>query len=201
MGYETNFTGTWDVTPPLSSRHRAYLDAFYASRRQTYHAAVLEGIADPLRVAAGLPIGEDGCYFVNEKGVSIPWTSAGLDLEPPSEVASRKAVKDTNRPPAGQPSLWCGWLPSDGGEEIYGQDGKFYDYIDWAKYIVTHFLEPWGYKLNGTVEWRGQEDEDRGQLTFTDNALTVVLAQVRWRTAGTWTVEGGYKKEQWADDD
>jgi hypothetical protein len=36
-----------------------------------------------------------------------------------------------------------------------------------------------GYKLNGTVEWRGEEDDDRGRMVVKDNVVTVLVAQIQ----------------------
>jgi len=186
MGYHTSFNGSWDVTPPLTPYHNAYLRAFAESRRQRYHEAVVEALPDPARVAAGLPLGPQGAFFVNDKVVSSPWRLSGLELEPPSLVEEKVAVADANHPPDEQPGLWCGWRPVDDGASIEGEDGKFYDYIEWAKYIVEKFIVPWGYKLNGTIEWFGEEDDDRGRLNFTDNTLEVEEAHVVWKTSEAW---------------
>lgn len=64
MGYTTDFTGEFTITPMLSNEHRYYLEAFNHSRRMKRDAALAEKRDDPIRLAAGLPIGIDGAYFV-----------------------------------------------------------------------------------------------------------------------------------------
>ena len=50
-------------------------------------------------------------------------------------------IRDYNRPPAGQPGLWCKWEPSEDGTTI-GWNGaeKFYDSEDWMRYLIDTFL-------------------------------------------------------------
>jgi len=68
------------------------------------------------------------------------------------------------------PGIHCQWVPSgdllsieyDGGE-------KFYNYTEWIEYLIKEFLIPWGYTLNGKVYWSGEDDDDTGFITVTDN--------------------------------
>ncbi|MEG4861764.1 hypothetical protein QUB75_31105 [Microcoleus sp. K1-B6] len=104
----------------------------------------------------GLPVGEEGCYFVNEK-----W-------DEDSEVS----VVDYNRPPKTQPGLWCKWIPTaDGGGIQWSGAEKFYDYVEWLQYIINNFLEHWGYVLNGEVNWQGEREEDIGTIVVARNLI------------------------------
>lgn len=48
-----------------------------------------------------------------------------------------------NRPPAGQPGLWCDWVPCwDGCCLAYNGVEKFYGAVSWLRYLVDHFLKP-----------------------------------------------------------
>jgi hypothetical protein len=51
---------------------------------------------------------------------------------------------------------------------------KFYNYIKWIDYIIDHFLKVWGYALNGTVEWEGEDSNDTGKIVITDNKISVI---------------------------
>ena len=64
MGYTTDFEGSFDITPMLSNEHRYYLEAFNHSRRMKRDPTLAEKLDDPIRLAASLPIGIDGAYFV-----------------------------------------------------------------------------------------------------------------------------------------
>lgn len=64
MGYTTRFEGVFKVTPTLKPEHREYLEAFAGSRRVRRHADAAEKLPDRRRLAVGLPVGEDGGYYV-----------------------------------------------------------------------------------------------------------------------------------------
>lgn len=165
MGYSTDFTGSFELDKPLTDEHREYLEKFNYTRRMARDAAKAELLPDPVRQAVGLPIGTQGGYFVGAEG------TAGQHSE--------ASILDYNNPPQGQPGLWCQWVPSEDGEEIMWDEGeKFYDYVSWLEYIIEHFLAPWGYVLNGEVEWSGEDREDIGLLVVVDNVVTVKCGKV-----------------------
>jgi hypothetical protein len=158
MGYTTDFYGEFNLDKPLKPEHAAYLKKFAETRRMCRDAAVASSFPDPIRVAAGLPIGTDGGYFVGGSG------DFGQSVD--------ASIVSYNNPPAGQPGLWCQWVPNEDGTAIVWDDGeKFYEYTAWLEYLIEHFLEPWGYVLNGEVEWQGEERGDIGLLVVKDNAV------------------------------
>lgn len=130
MGYTTELEGEFRVDPPLPPERVRYLRRFNETRRMKRSASALEGVADPIREAVGLPLGPDGAYFVGSDD------RYGQDMD-------HASVVDENRPPSGQPGLWCGWRASDDGSAIRW-DGveKFYYYAEWLQYLVDHFLRP-----------------------------------------------------------
>lgn len=161
MGYTTDFSGEFKLDRPLSPEHKAYLCQFMETRRMKRDAAVTETRPDPLRLAVGLPIGEEGGYFVGAEGM------AGQEW-------NADDVLDGNTAPAGQPGLWCQWTPDDAGECIEWNGGeKFYNYVEWLEYLVQHFLSVWGYVLNGTVEWQGEDSRDIGRIVVENNVVHV----------------------------
>jgi hypothetical protein len=85
-----------------------------------------------------------------------------------------ESVVDGNNEPVGQPGLWCGWTINEEGDTILW-DGveKFYNYIEWLQYLIDSFFGPWGYLLNGSIRWRGEEFDDCGVITVEDNVVTV----------------------------
>jgi hypothetical protein len=158
-----------DVSDPLSAawalgggtglrpEHADYLRAFCENYRIRRDAAKASLLPDPVRRAAGLPIGDEGAYFVGGRGHN-----------------GDPSIIDRKLPPAGQPNECCQWIPDDDGTAIVW-DGResFNDYDKWLEYLIEHFLKPWGYVLNGTVRWQGEEEEDRGFLDVQDNRLWV----------------------------
>jgi len=172
MGYTTDFSGIFAVTPTLKPEHLAYLQKFNDTRRMKRDAKLAGERPDPLRTAAGLPIGEEGKFFVGADGF------AGQDRT--------AEVLNYNSPPAGQPGLWCQWRPTDDGNGIEWDGGeKFYHYTEWLSYLIDTFLKPWGYTVNGEVQWAGEDSSDRGVLIVKDNRVgeagyEVNRKKVRW---------------------
>jgi hypothetical protein len=81
-------------------------------------------------------------------------------------------VVNHNKPPKNQPGLWNQWIPNDDGTCIVWDGGeKFYHYVEWLRYITTHFLKPWGYVMNGKVSFQGEEQYDGGQIFARDNDI------------------------------
>lgn len=153
MGYDTSFAGEFDLDKPLSEAQIAYLNAFSNTRRIARNTTRTELLDDPLRVAVGLPVGEEGGFYVGG-------------------IETGNGVINFNNPPEGQPGLWCQWVPTDDGLHIEWDGGeKFYDYVEWLKYIIKNFLEPWGFKLSGAVNYQGESSDDRGTIYAKDNII------------------------------
>jgi hypothetical protein len=127
---------------------------------------ITAGRPDPIREAVGLPVGLEGGYYI---GVGDqdgdPWNRL---------VNAENGIVNANHEPKGQPGLWCQWVPNEAGTAIkWDDDEKFYEYTAWIKYLITHFLEPWGYRLNGKVKWKGEERGDRGYILIWNNHVYV----------------------------
>lgn len=144
----------------LKKEHAAYLKKFSETRRMQRYSKKVKEMPDPIREAAGLPLGPEAAYFVGGKG----FMGQGED----------ESILDYNKPPRGQPGLWCQWVPSkDGTAILWNGMEKFYYYIEWMEYLIKHFLKPWGYVLNGEVTWQGEEFEDSGVIRIKDNRIKV----------------------------
>ena len=74
------------------------------------------------------------------------------------------------------PGIWCQWIPEKcfrGWEEEWYSDNtlawdkreKFYNYVEWLKWLIDNFFIPKGYILNGSVIWQGPEIGDVGTIT------------------------------------
>ena len=165
MGYTTDFYGSFELDKPLKPEHAAYLRQFAATRRMKRNAEITATRPDSLRQAVGLPVGDEGGFFVGAEGM------AGQEDSPD--------VIDYNSPPVGQPGLWCQWVPSDLGQHIeWDGSEKFYDYIEWLEYIIEKFLAPWGYVLNGSVEWKGEDYIDLGLIEVVNNKVSTKQGKV-----------------------
>lgn len=160
MGYQTDFSGRFDLSRPLTETERDYINKFSETRRMRRNVDQLMEIHEGKN---GLPCedetidrtpqeiyGKDGAYYVGEDD----------------------AVVDYNKPPQGQPGLWCQWVVTEDGTQIEWDGGeKFYNYSEWIEYLIEHFLKPWGVVVNGDVEWDGEERDDVGIIRITDNQV------------------------------
>ena len=166
MGYTTDFDGSMEINPPLTPERVSYINKFSETRRMKRDPERASKLHDPLREAVGLPIGEEGCYFVGGCGF------AGQ--------AKDDSVVEHNYPPAKQPGLWCQWIVSEDGSKLEWDFGeKFYEYEDWLIYIEEHFLTPWGSKLNGKISWYGEERDDMGIIYARDGMIEAVVSTIR----------------------
>jgi hypothetical protein len=194
MGYSTDFFGEFDVTPALTPEHSAYLTAFAGTRRVKRDEKITAAFPDPLREAVGLPVGPEGSYYVgsNVDGFRGQGDSPDiLDGNTPPGVPTREVIVtyelseffgkpnpstrntpyDTEQPWA-QPGLWCQWVPGADDTTIRWDEGeKFYHYVEWIRYLIDHFLKPWGYTVSGEVEWAGEEHDDRGLIVVENNKV------------------------------
>lgn len=172
MGYSTNFTSEFKLDRPLKEAHRLYLQALSDTRRMRRDEVITARRSDPLREAVGLPVGIEGAFFVNEDG-HAGQGKALFDIP--------DGVTEYNAPPRGQPGLWCEWEPTESGGAIrWSGAEKFYDYVEWLQYLIRNFLKPWGYVLNGEVEWQGEDNSDRGQIVVKDNVVKIPKAVVTY---------------------
>ncbi|MDE1673825.1 hypothetical protein [Nocardia gipuzkoensis] len=117
-----------------------------------------------------------------------PYFVDGTDGESEHGQGHDSDIRDYERPPAGQPSLWCGWVPTEDGTAIEW-DGveKFRDSEVWMQYLIDHFLRSGGraeghqgfedftfdHVVNGVIHAQGEDSEDAWDLIVTDNAVTV----------------------------
>jgi len=165
MGYTTVFSGTFEISPPLSPLQITYLTKFSETRRMKRDVSLTIKREDPFRIAVDLPIGEEGAYFVSESEAYGQNHAADID--------------DYNHPPTSQPGLWCSWIPTEDGEELeWNGAEKFYYYVEWVEYLIEHFFKPWNRKLNGEVRWRGEDFDDLGKIIVKDNKVKV--KHVNW---------------------
>lgn len=193
MGYTTDFNGLFELNKLMSKKHAAYLKAFSETRRMKRNAEIVELMEDKLRKKVKLPVGVDGEYFVGGDGFKGQGEDKSiLDYNKPPGLPEftgdftkrwndEQVYKNKN---VIQPGLWCQWtigdedgVPTDDVQSVrticWDGNEKFYEYVNWLKYIIHHFLKPWGYKLNGSVEWRGEDWSDTGKIIVTDNEITI----------------------------
>jgi len=171
MGYTTYFDGEFELDKPLTQKQGDYLRQFNSIRHMMRDAVEAGKSPDLIREAVGLPIGVQGCYFVGEGGV-YGQCDYPFNKKP-------NGIQNYNRPPQGQPGLWCQWTVSPDNKFIEWDEGeKFYCYSEWLDYIIQNFLKPWGRKLNGEVTWRGEGEGDIGIIIVEDNVMSTKLGRI-----------------------
>lgn len=103
-----------------------------------------------------------------------------FDLDKPLTNEQRKTlealpIKRFHDMQSGPSSTFCcRWNPTPNGTSIrWSGNGKFYNYVEWLEHIVEEFLKPWGYVLNGRMNWAGEEIFDIGMILVKNNVVQV----------------------------
>ncbi|AUG80534.1 hypothetical protein CFP65_5853 [Kitasatospora sp. MMS16-BH015] len=117
----------------------------------------------------------NGPYFVDGSG----YAGQGRDAD----------IREHNKPPAGQPGLWCKWEPTADGTAIeWNGHEKFYAAAEWMAYLVEHFLKPgartqghpgfegfgFDHLLDGVIDAQGEEPWDTWQLVVRANDVSTI---------------------------
>jgi hypothetical protein len=127
---------------------------------------------DPLREAVGLPVGDEGEYFVGAGGI-YGQEDSSLNHR---EMCAQLGILNYNNPPRTQPGLWCQWVIDEDESKLQWNGGeKFYDYVQWMHYLIDHFFAPWGYSLSGNITWRGEAFGDVGAIVVRNNAVSTYI--------------------------
>ncbi len=105
-------------------------------------------------------------------------------------------IIENNKPPEGQPGLWCNWEATKQGHIKWNGAEKFYHSEEWMLYLVEHLfkknsymknLEPETYKkygfqehaLNGVIYAKGEEAGDIWKIIVKDNEVFVSQGEVK----------------------
>lgn len=165
MGYSTDFTGKFNFTKPVGEDLKNYINNFSNSRRMKRDVEKIKEIYPNWRdFSFNGKLGIDGEYFAN------PGDDFGQDPD--------KSIIEFNTPAKTQPGLWCQWIITDDGASLEWDGGeKFYNYIEWLEYLIENFFKPTGNILNGRVSWQGEDEDDNGVITITDNYIDVIVNQ------------------------
>lgn len=165
------FSGNLAITPALQRAHYRYLREFAGNRHVMRHEILVGLLPDPVRTAVGLPVGLDGGYFVGARGHA--WD---------------ESIKNPHIPPTGQPSPHCPWEPVFRPPTLQQQPTSWATgqtaevQLDWLRYLVEHFLRPWGYTLQGELAARDASGAT-GQLRVHDTQIGLFWDPGRVRAA------------------
>lgn len=200
MGYCTDFTGRMQLSKPLSKTKMNYINLLSSTRRMKRDVNKLMELyggkhgyphrrsKDPVRI-----YGIDGEYFAEEDGnYGQNRDSSILDYNtPPGQLGYDKDIdfaarwnenKKRKAEGIGQPGLWCQWeIIEENGVQYLQWDGgeKFYDYVEWLKYLDKHFFNPWKITLSGEIQWQGEEIGDVGKIVAENGEIKVYEADFK----------------------
>lgn len=86
-------------------------------------------------------------------------------------------------PGSGYPDYpWCQWLPNELGTAIVYTDSEIsgYEAAAWLAYLADTFLALWGYTMNGSAKWSGEEGGDLGIIVCRDNEVREAEAVITY---------------------
>lgn len=87
--------------------------------------------------------------------------------------------EDRHEGEQGMPGTWCQWIPNKEGTELVWDGGeKFYEYIEWLKWLIENYFKKNDIVLNGAIRWEGEDNKDVGIITVTDNYVEVEELQL-----------------------
>jgi hypothetical protein len=126
------------------------------------------------------PLNQEEIRFLNEFSASRRMNRS----KGPYYVGEEESdVLNHNRPPEGQPGLWCQWIPNESGTEIlWDENENFYYSAEWMEYLIDHFFgsDPkakpslpflTNHVLNGEILAQGEEISDRWILHVVNNVV------------------------------
>jgi hypothetical protein len=186
MGYQTFFKGYLTLGKQLTVEQINYLNAFTSIRKMKRDVQKLMEIYKGTLGYPGKEVGKnsaeeiygfEGEYFVGKYDREIEDASI-IDINIPPGQADLVFADSPISKKLGIPSLWCHWCVHSNEQTNEMQikwDGfvNFYQHEEWLKYLVNHFFEPWGIKLNGQIQWQGQTSADKGTYHIEDNLIKI----------------------------
>jgi hypothetical protein len=205
MGYTTDFNGSFELSRPATAEEREYVNRIADTRRMQRDVTKLMELykgehGNPFakdKTNADEVYGFKGEYFAmndgnmgqsndasvidhNAASGEIAWKDYNGDWEKRDEM--QKAI---NADIIKQPGLWCQWRLDDETTLAWDGSEKFYNYIEWLQYLIAHFFEPWGIKLNGEVTWQGEDNADIGKIIVKDNEIEIYNGEVEYKFTRT----------------
>lgn len=161
MGYDTYFSGSLHFNREVSPQMKEYINRFSDTRRMP---------RDNEKIKEIYPNWRELCFFgdLGRKGEYFAPISKINGQEDDKTVLDHNGYKE-----AVHPGLWCQWIIDDNNELTWDGNEKFYEYVEWLKYLINHFFAPLGYVLNGDITFEGEDSEDLGTIHVVDNVVDV----------------------------
>lgn len=148
-----------------------YLNNFFETRRMKRDNDLIKAIYPNWNeLCFHGNLGIDGEYFTpnpteNENGQNMD-----------------KSILEYSFPPSTQPRLWCDWCiypeikNKDKSDKVsaylaWDQSDKFYDYVEWLKYLIKHFFIPSGLSITGVILAIGEQIEEATYIIAKNNQI------------------------------
>lgn len=198
MGYTTDFWGELTLSKPLDPLQYNYINQFSNTRRMRRDVNKLmelykgkHGHPTPVDETPEGIYGKEGEYFVhndgncgqNEDDSILDYNQAPGQMPYDANMPFNTRYNESQRRIKSgecQPGLWCQWVVNGDDPQTLTWDGgeKFYNYVEWLRYLIKHFFERWNVKLNGEIRWQGEEPEDMGLIVVNDNVVIPKYAKI-----------------------
>ena len=161
MGYTTEFKGVFKFNHPPSEYMKKYINSFSTSRRVKRNVELIKK-EDPEweKHCFKGELGIDGEYYIKDVNYISPNASSILNI---------------NEPPKTQPGLWCQWIINEDGDLCGDGGDKFYNYVEWLRYLIENFFKRENLILNGKVDYQGEYDYDKGTIEIEDNKIKLII--------------------------
>ncbi len=155
MGNQTcRIIGNLKFDRPLKEEHAKYLCKFIETCHYKRNVDLVDSYADPLRLAAELPLGTFAEYFVG-------------DVKLNDQAMDESIISPS--PPSDQPSNTCGWILTADYSGLASESNvnRNEEYIQWLNYLIKNFFIRWEYMLNGRIIIQS----DNPQLLIVNNNM------------------------------
>lgn len=160
MGYSTDFEGSINLDKKVDEKTKEWLNGLSNTRRMKRDTKVLARLLGITEKECIYKYGEDGKNYFDYIDMGQRFTEDVLNY---------------NFPPSNQPGLWCSWrLGEDNSSIEWNGAEKFYNYVQWMKYIVNELVDR-DYKMNGVISWKGEDRSDSGKIIVEDSKVNVII--------------------------
>jgi len=174
MGYTTDFSGSLEIKRPLTKKQVEYINLLSSTRRM---ARDVNKLMELYKGKHGNPFAKDKTNAIEVYGNQGQFFARDDGQSGQSEDGT---IRDYNSPGRNvQPGLWCQWVVSEDGKYLEWDGGeKFYNYVEWLRYLIENFFKPWGRKLSGEIEWYGEDRSDIGKIVVKNNVVKTMAGEV-----------------------
>lgn len=195
MGYTTDFEGSLQLSRPATTEERDYINRISGTRRMKRDNKILFELykgkhGNPFAKNETEIYGREGEYFAKENNNSgqdkdrsiinynTPPGQVEYTRHPSSWDVNNNLIKECKC----QPGLWCQWVITEDGTQFEWDGGeKFYYYLEWLEYYISHFFSKWGIKLNGEITWEGEDRTDKGIIVVKNNKVKTVVTKQEYQ--------------------